>query len=224
MRPHALLTDVADLVLGRRCLLCEAIGTALCPTCLTAPARPGPNGRRRVGPAVGHGEPAVRERGQDTDPGVQGARQPRPDADARRPARRRPRAAPASTAGRTHGRGPGALAPTIRTRVRRAGRHLPAPRSARSQHGAGPCSSSRGSRLPSTYRPLKDLTRDERRRRIEGAFRVPARAHRHGSRAATGRRGPGRRRSHHRGDPRRGGAHPRRCGHPRRRRGGGDVG
>jgi predicted amidophosphoribosyltransferase len=38
----------------------------------------------------------------------------------------------------------------------------------------------------SAYRPLKDLTRDERRRRIEGAFRVAARAQRRVRRLAPG--------------------------------------
>ena len=41
MRPFDLLTDAADLVLGRCCQVCGAIGPEACPTCLA---------RLRVGP------------------------------------------------------------------------------------------------------------------------------------------------------------------------------
>jgi predicted amidophosphoribosyltransferase len=184
MRPQTLLTDVADLVLGRRCLLCEAIGTALCPTCLTRL-----RGRVRTVDAVAglpwataslpyanEGRTLILEYKEHGNRGltpILGALL----ADALEPHLHRPPAAP--------------------TVVVRVPSHR---RSARGFDALGGISQAAERALAargrpvlvqpwletaSSYRPLKDLTRGERRRRIEGAFRVSAPAHRHGSRAAT---------------------------------------
>lgn len=185
MRPNVLLTDVADLVLGRRCLLCEAIGTALCATCLA-----GLRGRVRVIAAT-PGLPLTTASLAYEDEGrtlVLGYKE----------------------------RGNRGLAPMLGMLLADAVEaHLPllsagptvvvpVPShrwSARGFDALGGIARAAGHELAgrhrpvlvqpwletvSTYRPLKDLSRVERRRRIAGAFRVPARVQRHVRRPMSG--------------------------------------
>jgi predicted amidophosphoribosyltransferase len=172
MRPHDLLTDVADLVLGRRCLRCEAVGSSLCGDCLaglrgavhTVPPSPGlppttaslpyDDGRLLV--------LEYKERGNRGLAPMLGTLL----ADAIEP-----HLPPSGTAPvvvvpvpshRWSARGFDALGGITRCAARTLG--------------------TRGARLlvrpwlttASAYRPLKDLSREERRQRIDGAFAVPA--------------------------------------------------
>jgi predicted amidophosphoribosyltransferase len=177
MHPRILLTDVADLVLGRRCLMCDAVGTALCAPCLTGL-------RGGVSTVV-------------VPPGLPPATASLPYEDAGR-----------TLILEYKERGNRGLAPMLGTLLADAlESHLarltatpvsvvPVPShrwSARGFDALGGIAraaertlAARGHRVlmqpwletASAYRPLKDLSRDERRRRIEGAFRVPARARR----------------------------------------------
>lgn len=178
MRPHVLLTDVADLVLGRRCLMCEAVGTSLCVACLD-------DLRGRVLAVAGSPDlpPATaslpyevegrtlvleyKERGNRGLTPMLGALL----ADALEPHLARLPAAPRVVvpipSHRRSARGFDALGGITRAAAQ-----------ALSQRGR-PVLVQSWLETASAYRPLKDLTRDERRRRIEGAFRVPERVRRH---------------------------------------------
>ena len=186
MRPHVLLTDVADLVLGRRCLRCDAVGPALCAPCL-AGLRGGvspvvvPPG---LPPATASLPYEVTGRTLVLEYKERGNRGLAPMlgtllADALEPHLARLPAAPVTVvpvpSNRWSARGFDALGGIARSAER--------------------VLATEGQRVlvrpwletASAYRPLKDLSRDERRRRIEGAFRVPARVRRE-----LGHRPPGR--------------------------------
>jgi predicted amidophosphoribosyltransferase len=177
MRPRDLLTDVADLVLGRRCLLCQAIGTALCPDCLSSLRGrvvdvSEPSGLLRTTAALSYDDEGrtliieYKERGNRGLAPMLGALL----ADSIAPH------LPESSAG-----------PTIVVPV-------PSHRwSARGFDALGGIARAASDELKargrpvrvepwletvSAYRPLKDLSRAERRLRIEGAFRVRARVRR----------------------------------------------
>jgi predicted amidophosphoribosyltransferase len=185
MRPHVLLTDVADLVLGRRCLLCEAIGTALCPACLAGlrgrvHAVAQGSGLPPTTASLGYGDEGralvlgYKERGNRGLTPMLGTLL----ADAidphlpRTPAR--PTVLVPVPSHRWSARGFDALGGIARA----AERDLRARgRSVVLQPWL---------ETATTYRPLKDLTRAERRRRIEGAFRVPAPVRRHARRPRSG--------------------------------------
>jgi predicted amidophosphoribosyltransferase len=181
MHPRVLLTDVADLVLGRRCLLCDAIGTALCPACLSALRGhvrdiAGTSGLPRTTAALAYEDEGrtlvleYKERGNRGLTPMLGLLL----ADSIAPH------LPASLSG-----------PTI---------VVPVPSHRWSARGfdalggiaraAGPALAARGRPVlvrpwletVSAYRPLKGLSRAERHRRIEGAFRVPVRVQRHAGR------------------------------------------
>ena len=223
MRPRDLLTDVADLVLGRRCLLCEAIGTALCADCLVAL-----RGRvvdvsatsdlPRTTAALaysGEGRTLIleyKERGNRGLTPMLGALL----ADAIAPHLPVPLAGPTIVvpvpSHRWSARGFDALGGIARAAsdaLRARGR---------------PVHVEPWLETVSAYRPLKDLSRAERRLRIEGAFRVPARVRRRARATGGRRRDRGRRRPHDGGDGRRGRPGPDGGGHPGRRRGGRGVG
>jgi predicted amidophosphoribosyltransferase len=185
MRPHLLLTDVADLVLGRRCLMCDEIGTALCAPCLA-----GLRGRVRtvatasdlpVTTAVLNYEDDGRtlileykERGNRGLTPMLGTLL----ADATEPHLSQPTAGAAVMvpvpSHRWSARGFDALGGIVRA----AGHALAA--------RGRPVLVRPWLETATTYHPLKDLSRDERRRRIEGAFRVPARVQRHSRPPANG--------------------------------------
>lgn len=185
MRPHVLLTDVADLVLGRRCLTCDVIGTALCAACLTGL-------RSRVQTVAGvPGLPLATASLPYEDEGrtliveykERGNRGLTPMlgvllADAIAPHLARLPPGPVAVvpvpSHRWAARGFDALGGITRA----AGREL-----CRRGH---PVRVQPWLQTATTYRPLKDLSRLERRRRIEGAFRVPARVQRHARRPANG--------------------------------------
>ena len=177
MHPRDLLTDVADLVLGRRCLLCEAIGTALCADCLSSVRGrvvdvSATSGLPRTTAALsysGEGRALIleyKERGNRGLTPMLGALL----ADAIAPH------LPVSPAGLT------IVVPVPSHRWSARGFDALGGLA----HAAG--NALRARRRPvhvepwletvSAYRPLKDLSRAERRLRIEGAFRVPARVHR----------------------------------------------
>jgi predicted amidophosphoribosyltransferase len=174
MRPRDLLTDVADLVLGRRCLMCEAIGTALCSTCLA-----GLRGRVRTVAASPGLPPATASLAYENDGRAlileykeRGNRGLAPMlgellADAIEPHLGPLPTVPAIVvpvpAHRWSARGFDALGG-----IARAADHALAAR-------GRPVLVRRWLETASTYRPLKDLTRAERRLRIEGAFTVPSR-------------------------------------------------
>jgi predicted amidophosphoribosyltransferase len=173
MRPRDLLTDVADLVLGRRCLLCEAIGTAMCADCLwTLRGRVGtvtaPSALPRTTAALayeGEGRTLIieyKERGNRGLTPMLGTLL----ADAITPHLTPPSGSTIVVPVPSHrwsARGFDALGS-----IARAASHSLAARGTPVQ--VQPCLES-----VSAYRPLKDLSRTERRLRIEGAFRVHAR-------------------------------------------------
>jgi predicted amidophosphoribosyltransferase len=171
MRPHDLLTDVADLVLGRRCLRCDAIGSALCDGCLvalrrgvvTVPSAPGLPPTTASLPYEDAGRLLVleyKERGNRGLAPMLGTLL----ADAIEPHLVRP--------------GAGIVVPVPSHRW--AARGFDALGGIARAAGRALCT--RGVPVhvrpwlatASAYRPLKDLSRDERRLRIEGAFEVPA--------------------------------------------------
>lgn len=177
MRPRDLLTDVADLVLGRRCLRCEAIGTALCTDCLASLHGrvvdvSATSGLPRMTAALAYDDEGrtliieYKERGNRGLAPMLGTLL----ADAISP---HLTVAPIGRAivvpvpsHRWSARGFDALGGIARA----AGRSLAA--------RGTPVHVEPWLETVSAYRPLKDLSRAERRLRIEGAFRVPARVHR----------------------------------------------
>lgn len=185
MRPHVLLTDVADLVLGRRCLMCDSIGTALCAACLA-----GLRGRVRAVAA---------------SPDLPLATASLPYEDVGRTLiieyKERGNRGLAPMLGALLA---DAIAPHLRGPASRSTIVVPVPShrwSARGFDALGGIARAAGHELArrrrpvlvqpwletvSSYRPLKDLSRVERRHRIQGAFRVPARVERHGRRPVTG--------------------------------------
>jgi predicted amidophosphoribosyltransferase len=185
MRPRILLADVADLVLGRRCLACEAIGAALCTACLarlrgrvhavtTSPGLP---------PATAaldyedHGRALIleyKERGNRGLAPMLGELL----ADAVEPHLAASPAPPMVMvpvpSHRWAARGFDALGG-----IARAADHSLAAR-------GRPVRVRSWLESASSYRPLKDLTRAERRQRIGGAFTVPPRIQRQPPRTAPG--------------------------------------
>jgi predicted amidophosphoribosyltransferase len=177
MRTRDLFTDVADLVLGRRCLLCEAIGTALCTDCLASLRGrvvevPATSGLPRTTAALsysGEGRTLIleyKERGNRGLTPMLGALL----ADALAPHL--------------------PVSPAFPTFVVPVPSHRWSARGFDALGGIARAASNalraRGRAVHvepwletvSVYRPLKDLSRAERRLRIEGAFRVPARIRR----------------------------------------------
>ena len=185
MRPRDLLTDVADLVLGRRCLLCEAIGTALCTDCLRACAAGSSTSRRSSGlpratAALAYSDEGrtliieYKERGNRGLTPMLGALL----ADALAPhltVRSGPTSVVPVPSHRWSARGFDALGG-----IARAASHSLAARGTAVHVQPW-------LQTVSAYRPLKDLSRAERRLRIEGAFRVPARVRRRVARQEVGR-------------------------------------
>jgi predicted amidophosphoribosyltransferase len=174
MRTHHLLSDVADLVLGRRCLRCEAIGSALCDACLerlrsrvlTVPTAPGIPPTTASLPYEDAGRLLVweyKERGNRGLAPMLGTLL----ADAIEP-----HLAPSSTL-------PGIVVPV--PSHRRAARGFDAlggitRAAARALDARGrPVLVRPWLATASAYRPLKDLSRDQRRQRIDGAFAVRGR-------------------------------------------------
>ncbi len=177
MNPRVLLTDVADLVLGRRCLLCEAIGTALCSTCLsTLRGRvrhiAGTSGLPRTTAALAYEDDGrtlileYKERGNRGLTPMLGTLLADAIAPHLMPMATRPVTVVPVPSHRWSARGFDALGGITRA--------------------AGQSLAAQGMQVHvqpwletvSVYRPLKDLSRAERRRRIEGAFRVPRRVQR----------------------------------------------
>jgi predicted amidophosphoribosyltransferase len=171
MRPRVLLTDVADLVLGRRCLLCEAIGTALCTGCLASlrgrvGAVIGPSALPRTTAALAYEDEGrmliieYKERGNRGLTPMLGTLL----ADAIAPhvpvAPTGPTIVVPVPSHRWSARGFNALGG-----ITRAARESLAARDR-------PVHVQPWLETVSVYRPLKDLSRAERRLRVEGAFRV----------------------------------------------------